>query len=222
MSKLSGVNVFVSAGYHGYASPLLNVGAKRVDNIDDAHVVLFAGGEDINPQLYKHAVADRTYYNPRRDYEELRDFDKARERGLPMLGVCRGMQLLTALAGGYLVQHVTNHAGRRHSVVTNTGEEIEVNSLHHQMCFPNSVADVIKMAWTFDHSHCYIGDDGDGNIVDLKKKFGDDRVLELESVAYPSLNAFAVQWHPEMLNPVEDGHQFFVQNAIKLIEGKLF
>lgn len=77
--------------------------------------LVVSGGADVDPERYgeeRHATVTTT--RPDRDAWELALLDAAEERGLPVLGVCRGMQLMAVRAGGRLVQHlpdVVGHAG---------------------------------------------------------------------------------------------------------------
>jgi len=208
--------VYASYGYNGYARPLLTNGWALTKHIEEADLILFGGGEDINPALYNEPVGSHTYFNNHRDLEELTDFNYAKENKIPMAGICRGMQLLTALSGGKLAQHVTNHAGPRHKVTTLDGEEIVVNSLHHQMCFPmGHITDFVALAWTYDRSAVYL----DGNDTDftISQK---EPIMELEAVYYPNIQAVGVQWHPEMMSEGEQGRTFFVDMVNRMLNGE--
>jgi putative glutamine amidotransferase len=66
--------------------------------------------------------------NPQRDHTELRLLDWALRQRIPVLGVCRGMQVLLHVFGGRL-DHVTGHAGTRHDVLV-AGRVRNVNSFH--------------------------------------------------------------------------------------------
>ena len=82
------------------------------------------------------------------DDTELRMFEQARERELPVLGICRGQQVINVAMGGSLVQHLDDHDVREHgrnhlahTIEVDPGSElgraagehkIRVNSFHHQ------------------------------------------------------------------------------------------
>ena len=76
----------------------------------DALVV--TGGPDVTPSAYGEAADPRTTdCRPDRDAWELALLDAASERDLPVLGICRGMQVMAVHAGGVLDQHVPDLVG---------------------------------------------------------------------------------------------------------------
>jgi putative glutamine amidotransferase len=79
--------------------------------------LLVSGGADIDPERYAEAPHPRTSgWRPDRDAWELLLLDAADELGLPVLGVCRGMQLMAVQAGGALDQHTPDLVGHeRHN-----------------------------------------------------------------------------------------------------------
>ncbi|EFE70519.1 conserved hypothetical protein, partial [Streptomyces viridosporus ATCC 14672] len=108
--------------------------------------LVIAGGPDVEPARYGAEPDPRTGPPARaRDAWELALIEAALERGLPLLGICRGMQLLNVALGGTLVQHVDGHAEvpgvfGRHPVKPVPGtryaglvpEEASVPAFHHQ------------------------------------------------------------------------------------------
>jgi putative glutamine amidotransferase len=123
-----------------------------VDILDRIDGMVFAGGSDVDPALYGEVPHPTTSVKPERDKAEMMLLRAALDRDLPVLGVCRGLQLMTVLYGGRLHQHLpdvlghTNHrptSGPKfgeHPVrlVAGTmchkilGDEVIVNSFHHQ------------------------------------------------------------------------------------------
>ena len=77
--------------------------------------LVLAGGQDVDPTTYgRAAAADGAWVHRGRDEHELALLAAAREAGLPVLGVCRGLQLANVALGGDLVEHVDGHdAGAR-------------------------------------------------------------------------------------------------------------
>ena len=114
--------------------------------------LVISGGADVDPSVYGAAPHERTAsWRPDRDAWELALLDAAAEAGLPVLGVCRGMQVMAVHAGGTLDQHVPDLVGHEgHSpdgpaygdtavvIVPGTrlaglvGERVGVRCHHHQ------------------------------------------------------------------------------------------
>lgn len=182
--------------YADYARGVLHAGGLPVHlplDVDPALFVgrldgvLLSGGADVEPVRYgalpdDHADAPETI----RDAFELTLLSAAVDHELPVLGICRGLQILNVFAGGTLHQNVPEHARYdvapatlTHPVEITSGSELArlyggshvVNSLHHQ---------------TIDRV-------GDGLVVTASH---DGTVEGLEHRSLPIL---AVQWHPEML-----------------------
>jgi putative glutamine amidotransferase len=111
--------------------------------------LLLPGGWDVDPSLYGEPKDDKVGPIDRElDDTELRMFQQARQRELPVLGICRGQQVINVALGGTLVQHLDDHDVRGHGrshlahtiEVEPTSElgqaagehKIRVNSFHHQ------------------------------------------------------------------------------------------
>lgn len=82
--------VYVVGGATDYASWIKN--HKLVDNLEDADIVLFTGGEDVDPSLYNCEKHPTTWSNIKRDQEELEIFKKIKHNQLA-LGICRGLRI---------------------------------------------------------------------------------------------------------------------------------
>jgi putative glutamine amidotransferase len=130
--------------------------------------LLLTGGADIEPQRYGEAPAGAHGIEPERDALDGEAFALAMARGVPVLGICRGLQAINVFSGGRLVQHVEGHesgpwpaaadAARRHELrlvpgsrlsrVLGTATSLEVNSFHHQAVDRAGVAPTLRVAGT--------------------------------------------------------------------------
>jgi GMP synthase-like glutamine amidotransferase len=165
-------------------------GCKAAPRLEDAELVVFLGGEDINPFIYGEKALSQTYFNAERDKRDIDAFELALQHDIPMFGICRGMQLLGALNGCRLWQHVENHAGRNHTITDiKTGEVIEVSSMHHQMVVENNTTIPLAYATKDGHSGIYHRDCGE--LLSPVHK-------DLEAAIFPDINAVCVQGHPEV------------------------
>ena len=115
---------------------------KREDSVEDFDLIVFSGGEDINPEIYGEKNRYSTY-NSLRDKIELYWLEKCIQSSRKILGVCRGHQLINAYLGGKLVQDLIEDLRQHHtyyheliftiqqSIVSNFFFD-DVNSMHHQ------------------------------------------------------------------------------------------
>ena len=79
--------------------------------IKSSDLVVFTGGSDVDPALYAEPKHKETRSKIDRDMREAAIFQVCVDSRIPMVGICRGAQLLTVLAGGKLVQHIGGHTG---------------------------------------------------------------------------------------------------------------
>lgn len=159
----------------------LNRDTVRVDNVANADLVVFPGGADISPELYRQKQILGTHTSTYQDAEEVNAWKVARETGKKMIGICRGAQFISAMLGGKLWQDIEGHPSP-HRVL---GEpEMQVNSYHHQGI---RVHDGIRVI------HTSVGEvTGEDD-----KGFGKEKIVE----TFAAPNIFAVQWHPEFISP---------------------
>jgi putative glutamine amidotransferase len=130
--------------------------------------IVFTGGADVSPAFYGETPHPATYLRPARDDAEMTLLRGAVDRDMPVLAICRGMQLLTVAYGGRLHQHLPDVLGNdshrpaaagygSHDVrlaagsacAAMLGERTTVNSLHHQ-----GIADVGSLTatgWAIDN-----------------------------------------------------------------------
>jgi GMP synthase-like glutamine amidotransferase len=156
-----------------------------------SNLVCFGGGADVHPSLYGHRnVASSCGYGPSgRDIMEKWIHRTCVNEGVPM-GICRGSQLMCALAGGSLIQDVGDvHCGT-HLIQTKDGREFPITSTHHQMMYPNDT-DHELIAWAKPLALAYYHDIN--NFVNPEK--------EAEIVYFKKVGALAIQGHPEYLDP---------------------
>ncbi|MDP2712809.1 MAG: gamma-glutamyl-gamma-aminobutyrate hydrolase family protein [Solirubrobacteraceae bacterium] len=163
-----------------------------LDRIDG---LMLAGGADIDPGSYGAAAHPLTIGSvPVRDAFEIALVRRALERDLPVLGICRGMQILNVARGGTLHQHLPEIVGHdEHRRVLGTFEGAD----HDVGLQPGSLAARAageELHATKSHHHQGVDRVGDGLVVT-----GRASIDELpEAIELPG-NAFAlgVQWHPE-------------------------
>lgn len=153
--------------------------------------LVIGGGDDISPEHYGHDITAKVKPNPKRDELEMRWARKALENSTPILGICRGAQLINVVLGGTLFQdvrpiriHTYNRPGllpTKQVALLKTSliagicgkDRLRVNSLHNQAI--DKTGKGLRI----------VGKDLDG-IVQAVESAGDQRLL-------------GVQWHPEYL-----------------------
>lgn len=157
--------------------------------------LMLAGGVDVDPASYGQPPHPATQdWVPERDAFELALAGRALTRDLPLLGICRGMQILNVARGGTLLQHVPDTAGHedhRRSTGTFDGND------HPVRLSPGSLAERAageSLHATKSHHHQAIDRLGDGLTVT-----GWATMDELpEAVEDPERRfVLGVQWHPE-------------------------
>lgn len=199
------------------------------DFLSPKGALILWGGADISPSIYgqkpsKHTSAGKELSE--RDKLELALASAAIRQQIPIIGICRGAQLLCALAGGKLVQHVSGH-GNDHTIRTSEGQQVITSSLHHQMMFPWGMKrEKFKiLAWADPlKSEEYIGE----NDVDVD--FGDNlidvvaselpvhhasEIIEPEVIYFPEIKGLGIQGHPEFIANIRHP---FVQYTKELVD----
>lgn len=175
---------------------------EAVKKLLPINLIIFTGGEDVNPIYYYQNTLNKTIINNKRDILE---FDLLNHKlyynyvkNIPKLGICRGSQLLTVHNGGSLIQHVTGHNNCEDVIclkdnIYSSSKTIKVLSDHHQMMFPYDLpkSDYDLIGWSdYFKSNTYLNGDGEETVLPYN-------FLEPEIIYYPKTNSLCIQSHPE-------------------------
>jgi putative glutamine amidotransferase len=185
--------------------------------LDDAADVLelfdglmLAGGADIDPASYgREAQPETTDTVRERDNWEIALTRAAIERDVPVLGICRGMQLINVACGGTLVQHLPDHVGHEeHRRVLGSFEGADHDVQLTDGSLAAHAAGELDHA-TKSHHHQGVDDLGEGLVVS-----GFSTLDELpEAIEAPERRyVLGVQWHPEV-DPMSNVIASFVAAA---------
>jgi len=196
------------------------------NNTEDIYICdgfILTGGVDTHPSFYN----GKTVYNNlppsfqmERDLFEERIYRYSQSNKLPLLGICRGMQLINVLQGGKLIQDLDNgnarhkkeESDKEHAIVAENNSLLykisgsltgHVNSAHHQAIDPNAIGDNLMV-------NAY--DDDDEKIIEgleFKNKTGKAFML-------------CVQWHPERIKNKEENpfSENIKQSFLKAVQKK--
>jgi putative glutamine amidotransferase len=197
--------ILVPASYHaavasagGVTMPLApdaRVAERPEIVLDLLDGLMLIGGADVDPSRYgteRDAATERTY--PLRDDFEIALVRHAVARDLPLLGICRGMQILNVALGGTLVQDLSGPDGsiahrRRPGSFDGTDHvaEVDAGSLAHRAAGE-------RRHTVHCHHHQAVGRIAEGLVVSARAR--DDGVVEAIEGQDRSF-VLGVQWHPE-------------------------
>ena len=169
------------------------------DVLDSLDGIMFSGGGDVDPAYWGAAAHPATDIDPARDAPELMLMKATLDRDLPVLGVCRGMQVMAVAAGGSLHQHLPDLIGdERHRAAAGTDPLAAAASAygrHDVVVKPGSRAHALLGTHLTVNSfhHQAVDDPGPFTAVGWCP---DDRVIEIIEDPARSF-ALGVQWHPE-------------------------
>jgi gamma-glutamyl-gamma-aminobutyrate hydrolase PuuD len=183
--------------------PVVKVEHNNLELIKQAKLAVFWGGEDIATSIYNERPKHTQRHKPSfRDMFEMESFGLAKDHKIPMVGICRGAQLLCVLNGGSLWQHVDNH-GYNHNVLMHDNSLIHVTSTHHQMMRPTKDMKILGVS-------AQVLSPIKGNEIGLTS----DSNPEAEIVFVPETKTLCIQGHPEYTKVDSE----FSQLTVKLIK----
>ena len=172
-----------------FAEMFVKAKCRKAFSVDTADLVVFTGGEDVDPIYYNESRHSTTYSSLKRDKHDIDVYKECLEKGIPMFGVCRGAQFLAVMNGCKLFQHVDNHTGDHSMWDVQAGQLIDnVSSVHHQMVrIPEDNPD-FKLLGTSKESRIRWKNKTD-------KQEGNN--TDVEAFFFTDVCAFGVQGHPE-------------------------
>ncbi len=184
---------YVSAIQQAGGRPLLVPPAEDAidETLDVLDGLLFSGGSDIDPSLYgaePHPSVNGT--RPDRDRAELALMEAAFARQMPVLAVCRGMEVMNVARGGDIVQHlpeIVGHEDHKHTSGVFGDHEVDVES-------ESLLGSLLgERAPVKSHHHQGVGRLGEGLVESAWAEDG-----TIEGIEDPSRRfALGVLWHPE-------------------------
>ena len=187
VQRAGGVAVMIPPDQEVVADPDLVL--DRLDGL------MLAGGSDIDPSAYGAAAHPETVGTvPARDEIELALMRGAWDRDMPVLGICRGMQLINVARGGSLHQHLPDllgHGEHRRVLGSFDGSEHDVD-LDPESLAARAAGEQVHV--TKSHHHQGIDALGEGLVVTGRSMLDDlPEAIEAPERTY----VLGVQWHPE-------------------------
>lgn len=181
-------------------------------NLDEADVVWWEGGCDVNPAIYGEKKGSHTYFSPQGSASEFSVWNVVKNRRVFKIGTCKGLQNLSCYNGAKMVQH-SSHPSWHGVILEKEGKELECISLHHQQVILDEKLTGLKkdkdyelIAHTGKLSPFHLnGDDKD-------YKF-DENYKEPEIVYFPKTMSWGVQSHPEMMPDNSDFVKYCQQSV---------
>jgi putative glutamine amidotransferase len=172
---------------------------NNLSEVANSDALVLSGGRDIHPKHYSNQKTDYLHsqngFDEKRDEFEIAAFKLAQEKGLPVLGICRGLQLVNSVLGGTLRQDLGEDLNKIHRVETGSDKAHGVTILPHTMI--SEMAEIERSVVNSAH-HQAVDQLGEGLRVNCT---ADDGTIEGLEWSDPSGKPFllCVQWHPERM-----------------------
>lgn len=176
-------------------------------NFDKCSGLILTGGVDIYPELYNdwENKEDVGKFKPERDGFELKLLGSAVERNLPVLGICRGCQLINVYFRGSLVYDLESIRKVNHRKIANGIMRLHEVKLSHGSALFDMIG--MKEGTVTSSHHQAVDRPGEGLRVTAKAPDG-----VIEGIEHENKKIIGVQWHPERFGNFESA---FSKNLIE-------
>ena len=187
----------------------IDVIKEQIDHIDG---LILSGGHDVSPRYYEqdpHKSLGGIL--PERDEFDFKLIEFAKNKGIPILGICRGLQILNVYFGGSLHQDLSLNKNEtiKHDQVSSPTVTTHSVNLNDESILKKLFDEDSIMVNSFHHQ--IIDRVADGFIVSAKSNDGVVEAIEKPDYKF----MLGVQWHPEMLHLVEDKMNLLFSELIK-------
>jgi len=182
------------------------------DYINMIDGIIFSGGEDISPGLYNEKNAGLTEnINPLRDKMEFSAIEAALNKKIPILGICRGMQILNVFFGGNLFQDISSqhHSEIKHANILKIRSE-----LHHDITV-NEKTHLMKVTGLNTiqvNSRHHQGIKNPAGNFTISAMASDGIIEAIEDI---NNDIVAIQWHPENIADTEKSSAAIINNLLQ-------
>jgi putative glutamine amidotransferase len=195
----------------GFPYEILDWEKSNFDDIRECSSLLLTGGADIFPEFYAdwEDGKSRSEYIPERDGFEFKLLDYALEKKMPVLGICRGMQLINCKLNGSLLNDIETIRGANHRKIDDiTDRYHEVNIKENSL-----LKEIIGQDKGIINSSHHQGIDrlGEGLLVSARSEDGIIEGIERENKENSSF-FLGIQWHPERM---KDMSSPFTKNLLE-------
>lgn len=198
------------------------------DNDDKADLLIFPGGEDIDPRRYLDkeefdSISYRCHWNTQRDNREEAIFNSVISGKIivpNILGVCRGLQAINVFLGGSLVPDLATEDKSHRSIhnIIHTNRSVftgiaHVNSLHHQAILRIGTQSLPRMFY-----QQVLALEPNTNIIEIMQfleSVSNRKSRHLPLDKFPALNILGLQFHPEFFpDSPEPGSKLISKKAM--------
>jgi putative glutamine amidotransferase len=175
-----------------------------LDGIDG---LLFSGGSDLDPDYYgEECVPELGVTNPERDAFEMALLRLALRRRVPILGICRGMQVLNVALGGTLYQDLPSQLGK--DILKHWQETPKRQPAHKIEILHNSnLAEITRCQYVKVNSYHHQGIKEVADSLAVTARSSDGVIEAVEYHDFSDQWLIGVQWHAEMMREAGTEHK---------------
>jgi len=178
-----------------------------VDSVDQADVVFFKGGDDVDPSLYNESRHYSTQSHLNRDLYEQQVYRTAIKAGKKVIGVCRGLQFLSVMNGCKLFQDITGHAGSH--FMQNVGiegfEPFKITSTHHQ---------ALPLREAMKNPEFKLFGVAEAKVTYSHHEYVEDEYYPIVEMGMFGRDTLVIQSHPEMVvsnGKITEGYEHYIE-----------
>ena len=183
---------------------------NNLEQLKQCDGVILTGGEDVHPRFYGKPEYVHEYglndFDIERDEFELKVIDYSQQHELPLLGICRGLQIVNVFFGGTLIPDIPSFGKPDHTKYEEGNDRVHPIEVEKRS-FLDSITGVLQGEINSAH-HQSTARVGDGLVVNAVSSDGMIEGLERKNI-FDSPFLLLVQWHPERM---ADQHSPFSKN----------
>lgn len=160
--------------------------------------IILSGGNDVNPLLYEDKIKEELDLVEERDVIEKEIIKLAIDKNIPLLGICRGMQMINIYFNGKLSK-VQGHVKEKH--------QLKIIDEKFKKIIGNSIVTNSYHNWGIKHK----------DLAPQMKSFAESEDGLIEGIYHPKYSILGLQWHPERKNTDQEK----INKLIKLYLGEI-